>query len=46
MIDIHLDGAELATASTSSKPTGFVGIGTSSFIRAAFDGLLISDGTN
>ena len=46
MIDIHLDGGEVTTASTSAKPTGFVGIGTSSFIRAAFDGLLITDGTS
>ena len=40
---IHLDGKQLTTVKISAK-NGFVGIGTSSFIRAAFDDIQISDG--
>ena len=42
-VTIRVDNMELATAKTSSQ-AGFVGIGTSSFIRAAFDNIQISDG--
>ena len=40
---VQLDGGPLASVKVSAK-AGFVGIGTSSFIRAAFDSILISDG--
>ena len=40
---VQLDGGQLASVKVSAK-AGFVGIGTSSFIHAAFDSILISDG--
>ena len=43
MVTVSVDNVELATAKTSAQ-AGFVGIGTSSFIRAAFDDIQISDG--
>ena len=43
MATINLDGKELATVSIAAK-AGFVGIGTSSFIRAVFDDFDITSG--
>lgn len=40
---VRLDGEQLASVKVLPK-AGFVGIGTSSFIRAAFDNIRISDG--
>ncbi|XP_065883911.1 galactocerebrosidase-like isoform X2 [Dysidea avara] len=42
MVTVQLDNVELATTKTSAQ-AGFVGIGTSSFIRAAFDDIQITD---
>jgi len=43
MVTVKVDNVELTTTKTSAQ-AGFVAIGTSSFIRAAFDDIQITNG--